>query len=524
MFRAHPKRRRYLIREEDRLLSTKKVRRWLATPVDDASLIWFRVAFGLSIAWEMWRHITHGWVALYWIEPKILFPYWPFTFVRPWPFPWMMYAHVVVVGLAGLTFAAGWRYRASAAVVFFGFTWLFLLDQSRYLNHFYLISLLAFVSMWLPLNRELSLDVGAGRVEPSTTVPAWSLYAVRFMVGVPYFFGGVAKIGSDWLSGYPMRDWLLEHSDLPVVGPFLDTEAAVVFFSWGGLLFDLLIVPTLMWRRTRVLGLALMMSFHLMNSRLFMIGIFPWMMILVTLVFLPPDWPRRVWDDVRNTRRPAAALLAGALVGCMIGFGLPSQPSPVNVVIASIGVGVLFWEAASYGWDHGRTFAPLSAATVSRAGFACGTVFVLVQLLVPLRHLLIPGNVHWTEEGHRWSWHMKLRDKEADDFYFLVDPPGDGRPYIFKPRELVSRHQLDKVANTPEMIVLLAHEIAKRSGIPGVAVYARSRIRLNGRHGQPMVDPHQDLTKIDVPWWPPAPWILPLREPLPPQAVREEEE
>jgi len=33
--------------------------------------------------------------------------------------------------------------------------------------------------------------------------------------------------------------------------------------------------------------------------------------------------------------------------------------------------------------------------------------------LVPLRHLLYPGYVSWNEQGHRFAWQMKLRDKEG---------------------------------------------------------------------------------------------------------------
>ncbi len=45
-----------------------------------------------------------------------------------------------------------------------------------------------------------------------------------------------------------------------------------------------------------------------------------------------------------------------------------------------------------------------------------------VQCLVPLRHLLYLGNVSWTEEGHRFAWHMKLRDKQGRADFVAVDP------------------------------------------------------------------------------------------------------
>src|SRR5690606_7874406 len=129
----------------------------------------------------------------YWVEPTFLFTYWPFTFVRPWPEPFMT-GHALAVAAMGVAVAIGWRYRIYTWLMFFGFTWLFLLDQTRYLNHAYLMCLLCFVLACTPAHRLLSVDAKTGLVERSETVPAWTLWWVRFMVGVPYFFGGVAKI------------------------------------------------------------------------------------------------------------------------------------------------------------------------------------------------------------------------------------------------------------------------------------------------------------------------------------------
>ena len=45
------------------------VRERLQTPVDVAVLIYFRIAFGAIMLWEMWRYSSTGWIARYWIEP-----------------------------------------------------------------------------------------------------------------------------------------------------------------------------------------------------------------------------------------------------------------------------------------------------------------------------------------------------------------------------------------------------------------------------------------------------------------------
>ena len=116
----------------------------------------------------------------------------------------------------------------------------------------------------------------------SSTVPAWTIWLLRFQIGVPYFYGGLAKLNADWLQGYPMRYWLSERADFPVIGQYFHNVSTAYFFSYSGLLIDLLAVPLLLWKRTRVLMFVVLMSFHFVNTRLFNIGIFPWFMLAAT--------------------------------------------------------------------------------------------------------------------------------------------------------------------------------------------------------------------------------------------------
>src|ERR1700736_4041134 len=113
-------------------------------PVDIASLVFFRIAFGLLMVWEVWRYFRYGWIATYWIEPRFLFKYYGFSWVEPWPGNGL-YIHWAILGVLGLFIAAGFLYRLSAALFFAGYTYTFLLDQSRWLNHTYLICLFSFL-------------------------------------------------------------------------------------------------------------------------------------------------------------------------------------------------------------------------------------------------------------------------------------------------------------------------------------------------------------------------------------------
>src|SRR5262249_51268921 len=157
------------------------------------------------------------------------------------------------------------------------------------------------------------------------------------------------------------------------------------WISIAGLIFDLLIVPLLIWRRTRTLAIVLMIGFHLTNAWMFHIGIFPWLSIALTTLFFEPDWPRRVWKKLKRTEATETK----------------SMVAPTPFQRKSLAVGL-----ASY---------------------------VLIQILLPLRQYLYSGDPAWTEEGHLFSWRMKLRGKEADADFIITDPvskkswPEDGK-------------------------------------------------------------------------------------------------
>src|SRR5690606_24228417 len=130
-----------------------------------------------------------------------------FHWLRPWKGNGM-YIHFAVLGVLALWIMVGFLYRLSAVLFFLGFTYVFLLDRSTYLNHFYLIALLSFLMILVPAHRSLSVDSLLFRRVRSDAIPRWATALIAFQVGVAYFFGGVAKLSSDWLQGEPMRTWL----------------------------------------------------------------------------------------------------------------------------------------------------------------------------------------------------------------------------------------------------------------------------------------------------------------------------
>ena len=444
--------------------------RWreaLLRRVDGASLGIFRIVFGLVMLVEVARYWSHGWIASYYAEPEFFFSYPLFDWVKPLSGQ-LLAAHFDLLALSAMCIVLGLYTRAAAAVFAVLFWWWFLSDQTHYLNHFYLIALVATLLVFVPTERAFSLDARYRPHRDGACVPTWALWLVRFQIGVPYFFGSLAKLNADWFAGEPMRMWLRGMRDVPLLGPVCTEEWVVASFVWSGLFFDLLVVPALLWKRTRVPAFLASIAFHATNAVIFHIGIFPWLMMAATTVFFEPDWPRRL--PFLKRARPE----------------VPQPPAPP-------GIGP--WR---------------------RLGLAALGLWVAFQCLMPLRHFLYPGYVSWTEEGHLYAWHMKLRDKSGTGV-FTAREPATGKTWVVDPLEHLTKKQAREMVQHPDMVLQFAHHLSEeheRAGKGPLEVRARILMSVNGRKRQLFLDPDVDLAAQprSLGRWD---WILPLTEPLP---------
>jgi hypothetical protein len=447
----------------------------LFDPVDNGWLAFFRILFGIEMLYTVWKHFDHGRV-LWYSEAPFLFKYYGFEWVHAWPGDWLK-VHYIILGVLSGCIILGLFYRISMTLFFFGFTYIYLLDQADFLNHYYLVCLLALVMIFIPAHQSLSIDAWLRPRLRSHTAPTWTLWLLRFQVGIPYFFGGIAKLNADWLRGEPMHIWLVERMDnFPLMADFFATREAGYFFSYGGLFFDLFIIPMLLWPRTRLLGYAMAVFFHVTNSFLFGIGIFPWMMMLASLIYFSPELPRRLLRKLARVR-PLAS------------------PRPA---------------AASERLDQRQ-----------RRILAVLGVYLAFQCLFPLRHFLYSGNVSWTEDGHRFAWHMMLRTKRGYVRLYAHDPT-TGLTFHLDPTDYLSFEQRRDLAGHPDMIRQFAHFLAnepdmqrelRKRGLKRIEIRADGWVTLNGRIPQRMIDPNVDLSRQPRTLWSKS-WVLPLTEPF----------
>lgn len=405
----------------------------LSRPVDARLLGAVRIGYGLLGLLTVLRFFHRGWIDAFWLAPQVHLTYPALPVLRPLP-GLGMYLLLGALGVVSLAVAAGWHSRPAAALWTLGFTYCELLDVSSYLNHYYLLSLIGLWLTVLPSGAALSLDARRrGRPLP---VAAWVLLALRAQVACVYLWAGVAKLNGDWLvRAEPLATWLQTRTDLPLFGGALGWHTTALLAGWLGAAFDLGVVPALLWQRTRTVAFLAVVLFHLVTAVLFPIGVFPYVMLMLSLVFLPLHRPRS-GAGVVPARRPA--VMAGVVA------------------------------------------------------------LLAVQLLVPARSLLAPGDANWSEAGFRWSWKVLVVDKAGSAEFRVVDS-GTGTMYPVPASSFLTPMQAQQAATQPDLVVTAAQLLAgllARAGTPVSAVYVDDFVAYDGRPSTRFLRPDVDLLRV----------------------------
>ena len=438
--------------------------KYLLTEIDNSGLIVLRIVFGFLIFMESAGAIATGWVKETFVDPAFTFTFIGFEWLQPLPGNGM-YFYYAVMALFGLAVMFGLYYRFAISGFALMWTITYLMQKSHYNNHYYLLILLCFLMMLVPVHRYHSLDVKRNPGLKKLTCPRWCYGIFILQLGIVFTYASIAKMYPDWWDGSIIGMWFKSKSKLPVIGPLLAQPWMTPIVVYGGIFYDLLIVPMLLWKRTRVLGVIISLFFHGFNSAVFHIGIFPYLMIGMMVLFFPPEKIRSVF--LKKKPPVATRQYEGATVPKYFGLG------------ASIMV-----------------------------------LYFLSQILLPLRHHLFEGDVLWTEEGHRMSWRMMLRSKGGTVHFELKDPINQEVRKVY-PTEFVSANQGRKLAARPDMIWQAVQYLKKENQQQGQypEIYVHARVSLNGRPMQQYIDPSVNMA--EVPWHPfkHSPWILPFEGP-----------
>jgi len=446
--------------------------KFLQAPTSIAPLAVFRVLFGFIMLVSILRFVFKGWVKALYIDPVYYFTFYGFEWVKPLG-ETGMYLIFSVMALAALMIMIGYRYRLAAVIFFLAFTYVELIDKSNYLNHYYFVSIISFLMMLLPAHREFSID---SFIRPSirvNRVPRWTILIIQLQLAIVYFYAGAAKLNSEWmLEAMPLKIWLPAHAHLPVIGELLTKELTAYLFSWFGAIYDLTIVFFLLNSRTRWFAYGAVVVFHLSTALLFPIGMFPFIMILSTLIFFTPEFHEKLISTVRGWFNTGHA------------GGVSMSLAEPNTLV----------------YDKG----------ISRALGLLLVLHFMVQLVFPLRSWMYPGELFWTEQGYRFSWRVMLMEK-AGMVVFQVFDPETNRGWEVANYQYLTPNQEKMMATQPDMILQFAQFLERElreEGHENVRITAESYVTLNGHRSQPLIDPEVDLTQLKDSWEHKS-WILP---------------
>ena len=419
------------------------------------------------------RFYLKGWIEELYIEPDFHFSYYGFEWIKPiGEFTYLIFA---VCFISSLFVMIGLKYKTSIILFFLSFTYIELMDKTTYLNHYYFISILSFLLIFIPANATFSVDNIINQ-KKFTNIPRWSVDALKLLITIVYLYAGVAKINSDWLiEAMPLKIWLQSKYDLPLIGGnLLQMEWVHYAMSWGGMLYDLSIPFLLMLNKTRIMAFILVVFFHVFTLILFPIGMFPHIMIFSSMVFFSSKFHEKILYQIRR-------------VITKVGKKVKSK----KIKMETSNLYVLQKQN-------------LTLFTV--------TSFFILQILLPFRYQLYPGELFWHEQGYRFSWRVMLIEKIGYT-NFKVKNPNDGTSFMVDSSQYLTPFQLKQMSFQPDFILEFAHYLGKKYSTENnkVEVYADSFVALNGRPSKRFIDPDINLIN-EQESFKDKKWILPLED------------
>jgi len=432
-----------------------------------ASLAAFRVLFGSLMLISLVRFITMGWIEQFYIAPKWHFTYYGFDFVKTLGV--YTYGLFAIAILSCIGVVLGYKYKWSMFLFFLSFTYIELIDKTTYLNHYYFVSILSFLLFFLPLNATFSLDSRNKGIK-YTYVPSWTVDSIKLLLGIVYFYAGLAKLNSDWLfRAQPLKIWLSTKTTLPLIGQFMNESWFHYTMSWSGMFYDLTIPFFLLIRKTRPYAFIVVVIFHVFTRILFNIGMFPYIMICVTLIFFDSSLHEKGLFILKKIIKKTSK----------------STLKTEETYKSSKNKNILF----------------------------IISLFFVIQLFLPFRNLYYPGELFWTEQGFRFSWRVMLIEKVGYTTFTVKDSV-TGKKFHVKNSDFLTSFQIKQMSFQPDFILEYAHMLGdhfKSQGHQNIQVFVESYVALNGRLNQLYIDPNVDLYK-QAEGFHNKTWILPLND------------
>lgn len=445
---------------------------FLFRKIDNSALVIFRILFGLLIVAECWGAIFTGWVNVNMVEPKLTFTFIGFEWMNNLLGPHMIY-YYAVMGLLGIFITLGSFYRFSMIVFAIMWSMTYFMQKTSYNNHYYLFMLVSWMMTVIPAHHFFSVDSFIFPRLKRLTCKNWVRVLFIAQLFIVYTFAAIAKIYPDWFNGVFLNAHFIQYAHILSGKYQLDGLAQIIGsiefsqgIAWLGFLFDLFIVPAMLIDQTRKYAFRAAVFFHAFNSIVFGIGVFPFFALAMMIFFYDP-----------------------------------------------VKIQEIFFKTKSFMMDRNDEDGLI---TTRRVAFSYLLMLYLVwQVYLPIRHYIIPGNVFWTEEGHRLSWRMMLRSRSNDTKFYVAFPDKNGK---FKTKEQVDLYQYltfkqaGRFGSSADMIWQMAQFIKedyKKKGIDHVMVFADSKVSVNGSEYYQYTNPKVDLAQVNWSYFGHQGWIKP---------------
>ncbi len=419
---------------------------------DSTPLVVFRFFFGLLMCISLVRFYLKGWIKQLYIDPQFHFSYFGFEWVKPLgDYTYLLF---LLCFICSLFVCIGYKYKFSIVLFFLSFSYIELMDKTTYLNHYYFISILSFLLIFLPANASFSIDNLISR-KKYKKIPKWTIDSVKLLISIVYIYAAIAKLNSDWLfNAMPLKIWLTANYDLPILGELFQKNWIHFFMSWAGMIYDFAIPFLLLFSKTRIFAFVLVITFHMLTKILFPIGMFPYIMIFSALIFFSSNFHYKIILFFKTIFK--------------VNFTALKEIKEIK----------------NYDFKYPSIFISIIS------------VFFIFQLLIPFRYLLYPGELFWTEQGYRFSWRVMLVEKNAETTFTIVNPRNKKSITIINSQYLTPVQE-KQMSFQPDMILEYAHYLGNQYMWFGdgekVEVYADSFVALNGRLSQRLIDNSVDL-------------------------------
>ncbi len=432
---------------------------YLFKHIDNSALIVFRVIFGLLCFLESVGAIFTGWITRTMVDPKFTFTFIGFEWLQPLPDNWM-YVYYAFMGVFGLLIMMGYKYRISMIAFTIMWSCTYFMQKASYNNHYYLLILLSAIMVFQPANKYASVDAKLNPNIESNSMPNWCRLVFVFQLLILYTYASIAKMYPDWIDLTVPRLLMAGKINYPIIGTFLQNDFIPYLIAYGGILFDGLIIPLLLYKRTRKYAFFASIFFHLFNAIVFQVGIFPFLSLAFSLFFFDPRTIKNIFLKKKDFHDTAEVTT-------------PSYKTPLLLVLS---------------------------------------IYFIVQIALPLRHHIFEDDVLFTEEGHRLSWRMMLRSKQGVASYKIVDKKTKETQNINLDHYL-SAKQKRMVSTKPDVIWQFAQHLKQDFKEKGqdISVFVDCQISVNGRPFQKLVDPNVDLADVKWSHFKHSNWLLPSK-------------